>query len=121
MIVISFFCNGFVGLRNAGRCFSSALTATVDTLIAETDAGKRASGNNAAKQIGDTNRVPKDGLIIAIVSDSIAGDRAHPPNLLSKSRGRMLVQLTPVSLAKSACSLRPFTLLAESAVARACW
>jgi hypothetical protein len=84
MTVISYFCNGFVGPRNAGRYSSSALIATGDTLTAETVVGKRAGGNNGAKRTDDTNKVPKAGLIIAIVSDSIGGDTIHPVNLLSK-------------------------------------
>jgi hypothetical protein len=84
MIVISSFCNGFVGPRNAGRCFSSALIVTEDTLTAVTVAGKRASGNNGAKQTGVTNKVPKAGLTIAIANDSIGGDTIHLANLLSK-------------------------------------
>ena len=84
MIVISSFFNGFVGPRNAGRCFSSVLTATGDTLTAGTVADRKAGGNNGAKQTDVINRVPKAGLTIAIVSDAIADDTAHPPNLLSK-------------------------------------
>ena len=84
MIVISFFCNGFVGPRNAARCFSSALIVTGDTLTAVTIAGKRASGNNGAKQTGVTNKVPKAGMTIAIVNDCIAVDTANPPTLCSK-------------------------------------
>jgi hypothetical protein len=84
MIVIWSFCSGFVGRRNAGRCFSFALTATGDTLTAETVADRRADENNGAKQTDVTNKVPKAGLTIAIVSDSIGGDIIHLPNLLSK-------------------------------------
>jgi hypothetical protein len=54
---------------------------TEDTLTVVTIAGKRASGNNGAKQTGVTNKVPKAGLIIAIVSDCIAVDTAHLPSL----------------------------------------
>jgi hypothetical protein len=84
MIAISSLCNGFVGPRNAGRCSLSVVTATGGTLTAVSDAGKRADANNGAKQTDVTNKVPKAGLIIAIVSDSIDGDTARQPKVQSK-------------------------------------
>ena len=84
MIVISSFCSGFVGPRNAGRCSSSVVTATADTPTAVSDAGRRADANNGAKQTDVTNKVPKAGLITAIVSDGTAGDTARQPKLQSK-------------------------------------
>lgn len=80
MLVISSCCGGFVGLRNAGRCFSSALTATEVTLTAVSDAARRTGANNGGRQTAATNKVAKVGLTIAIVSGSIVSDTTHPPS-----------------------------------------
>jgi hypothetical protein len=53
-------------------------------LTAETVADRRADANNGAKQTDVTNKVPKAGLIIAIVNDGTAGDTARQPKLQSK-------------------------------------
>lgn len=76
--------SGSVGAMIVERSFLSALTATGDTPIVATDAGRKGDASNGAKQTAATNKVPKAGLTIAIVSDSIAGDTTQLPNLLSK-------------------------------------
>ena len=74
MLAKSHCVSGCVGPINAGRCFSSAHTATEATPTVVNDAGRRADANNDVKLTDDISKAPKAGLTIVIASDSIVGD-----------------------------------------------
>jgi len=71
------FCgSGFAMPANAGPCSSCALIVTAASAIAALPAGSKPASASIARPIAATNKVSKDGSIIATASGSIASAAA---------------------------------------------
>ena len=74
------FCgNGFALVKAATRFSSSVRTAIADTATAATNAASKPAASSGGAPTAATNRAPKDGSIIAIVS-AITVAAAGKPN-----------------------------------------
>ena len=73
MLPSSYCESGSVDFITAGLSSSSALTATAATVIAVTDAGRKAGANSDVTQTAAINKVSKVGLTIETDNDSIGG------------------------------------------------
>ena len=76
-----FYGNGFALVKAATRCSSSARTAIADIATAANNAATKPAASSGGAPINATNKAPKGGSTIAIVSRSTgaAGVKRHRP------------------------------------------